>query len=368
MIAGTTSSIFGRMNSLDFKPIKLYKMKHSTNNHLPAFHSFRLIALILTMILTSQSYAQIFGKKDKKEKNTELIFEIPGRVPSDPSKLPIHDKYVGKIVFSDQQLKLSNCNESMFKSSFKLGDPIYARVFTSNSVENYMLYHMDRQPPEPISNMRYSYTIYYFVDSVKIMEWVQYNKEDIVGVNTWQRFIMVDPKLGMPYDWKSDEQRKAINNLKPGVHKVKVEIWAGEGRELSSIKPIAVGEFDLTIEEGVKAMIGKKWSGLKTGDMASDMKVKTKLTELYTEYFKTNMTEFNIKDFKITSDGYSIKKNQSGLPQYRYLEIVAYGIDKKTGKCYALSSLYAQDYAGGGTYSTNFYKWGNTSITEYDCE
>lgn len=324
-----------------------------------------IIAMIIGLVSTTHSQISL-GKLGKKGKTSEPIFEITGSAPSQPSKLSMHNAYVGKIVFSDQQLTIDNTTESAFKTSFNLGDKIYARVFTSNAVENYMLYSTQQgQPQGETVNMRNSYTIYYYVDSVPVLNgWVQYNRESLSGVNTWQRFVNV-PEFSS-YDWKLNETREALNKLSPGVHKVKVVIWAGEGKELVSIKPIAEGEFDLNIAEGAKIKIGKSWADLKDGQIASDSKLKKQLIDMAIADVKTSHPELTVKGHKLISEDYEIEKDQYNYPKNRFLQVATYGIDKN-GKCFVYYSMYGQQYAGGGTYSASFYKWGEL-IKEIDCE
>lgn len=322
------------------------------------------VAALIVIITAGESNAQLLGKKGKK---SEPIFEIEGRVPGKPSTLSMQSAYVGKIVFSDQQLTSENTSESVLKSSFNLGDLIYARVFTSNAVENYMLYSTrPGQPEGATENLRNSYTIFYYIDSVKILEWRQNNRESLNGVNTWQRFVNV-PEFSS-YDWKSDDVREALNKLSTGMHKVKVVIWAGEGKELASTKPIAEGEFDLNVKEGAKIKIGKKWSDLKNGTMASDAKIKAKLIELSAADMKMNQPDVTVKEHKILSDDYSIHKDEYNYPKFRYVQVATYGVGNKSGKCFVFYTMYAQDYAGGGNYSSNFHQWGNTNIVELDCK
>ena len=313
-------------------------------------------------LLSSPAFAQ------RKKKNMQ-IFEIEGKVPGEPSKLPIHDKYVGKIMFSDQQLTLDNTSESMFKSSFNLGDNIYARVFTSNAVENYMLYENTNGVGQPKvmarENLRYSYTIYYFIDSVQIKEWEQNNKGNLQGVNTWQRMVMLDPKSGQSYDLSSDRQREALNKLSPGVHKVKVEIWGGEGKNLATIKPIAEGTFDLNVMANSKIKIGKTWAGISDGKI--DQAIKTDVINLYAPDVKKNYPGLTFKEFKVPSNDYAIQKDEYGRIRFRFVQAYAYAMDKN-GKCFTYSCLYVQNYAGAGTYSPVFSKWGHDNIEEVDCE
>lgn len=328
---------------------------------------------LIALGMCGQANAQLKGlfNKSKDKKEYVPILEVEGSTCSNPSNLSMHDKYVGKIVFSDQQLTLENTSEDLFKSSFSLGDPIYARVFTSNSVGNYVLYNSKygQTKEGATSNMRHSYTIYYYLDGKQILGWEQNNDYNLRDVNSWQRYVLL-PNSSESYDLDGEERRETFNSLAPGVHKVKVVIWAGERESLASIKPIAEGEFDLNVGSESKVKIGKKWSDYTNGDMAKDPKVKGKLTELYTEYLKNKYSGYTIKEIQINSDGYGIRKDGNNIPEHRYVIVTAHAIDNKSGKCYALFVNYAQDYAGGGTYSEQYYMLGNgnAGVTELDCE
>lgn len=324
-------------------------------------------ALLLIMIigLIPMSHGQL-SKLLKKEKSSEPIFEMEGRTPSKPSTLSMHSAYIGKIVFSDQQLTEENTIESNFKSSFSLDQPIYARVFTANAVENYMLYSTEQgQPQGARENLRNTYTIYYYVDSVQVQGLYLYNRNGLDGVNSWER--MVNVPGAEDDDWQGDRVRDLMNKLEPGIHKVKVVIWGGEGEELATCKPIAEGEFDLTIGEGSKIKIGKNWNDIKNGAIASDAKIKAKLLELTNADMKANQPDVTVKEHKIVSDDYGIQKDEYNYPKFRFVQVATYAIGNKSGKCFVIYTNYAQDYAGGGTYSSNFYKWIDM-VNEIDCE
>lgn len=171
------------------------------------------------------------------------------------------------------------------------------------------------------------------------------------------------------YDLDGDKRRDIFNNLSVGTHKMKVVIWAGEGERLASIKPIAEGEFDLHVKAGTVIKIGKTWSDVKNGDLGKDPKVKNKLTELYSEYLKDKYPEYTLKEVKVPADGYGINKDDYGLPKYRNVPVSAYMIDNKSEKCYNFVSGYSQNYAGGGTYSEQFYRYQSSpDKIELDCK
>ena len=52
---------------------------------------------------------------------------------------PLHQKYMGKIVFAgtDTDIKKAQENEAAFISKATLGNPVYFRVYMDNSLTNY---------------------------------------------------------------------------------------------------------------------------------------------------------------------------------------------------------------------------------------
>lgn len=74
-------------------------------------------------------------------------------------------------------------------------------------------------------------------------------------------------------------------------------------------------------------------------------------------YFKDTST---IKIFRIGVDsaGWDIQKDSYGLPSYRYKTARVYLRDSKDDHpyCRVVSARVKQDYAGGGTYSTETYR------------
>lgn len=328
------------------------------------------IALLVTLLFgVHQSQAQLFQKKNK---NYEPVFEIPGRVAS-PSGIAIHEKYVGKIVFSDQPLTKENTTENVFKSSFEIGSPIYARVFAANSVNNYMLYKtaLGQTKAGETSNSAGQYAIRYSIDEKPLVGFARTNGSENgrYNVSTWTENVFV---LNKECDWGSKARRDSLNKLTPGTHKVKVVVWAGElhsrdaSSDIHSIKPVAEGEFDLVIPEGGKFKVGKKWSDIADGQ--ANPKIKADLTKLFSEVLKENYSQYTIKSYKLLQDDFGVQRDDFDLIKYRYMTIAAQATDK-SGKCYYLSAMYTQDYMGGGTYSSMFKQWGSgAQVRDLDCE
>ena len=114
-----------------------------------------------------------------------------------------------------------------------------------------------------------------------------------------------------------------------------------------------------------KIKIGKTWANISDGKM--DQKIKTEVIKLYTQDLKNNYPALTFKEFKVTSNDYAIQQDEYKRIKFRYVQVYAYAIDKN-GKCFTYSCLYTQNYAGGGTYSSVFSKWGYDNIEEVDCQ
>jgi hypothetical protein len=73
-------------------------------------------------------------------------------------------------------------------------------------------------------------------------------------------------------------------------------------------------------------------------------------------------TDATLGGLIITSNDWNIKKNDYGLILNRYISCQV--VIKNKGKCYVKSFQFAQDYSGGGAYSTSLYYNGFHSDTE----
>jgi len=325
-------------------------------------HTFKLLTA-LALLCFGITHAQ----KGKKSDYTP-IFEIPNTT-SAPFKVPMHAANIGKIVFSDQKLTLENTNESLLKTSFNLGDKIYGRIFLSNSVGNYMLYRADKGQTKEgeTKNIRHGYFTIYYVDGVELTNLRgdnhDYGSQDR---NTWQIFPNGDAG-----DSDLEYAREKLNQLAPGPHTMKVEVWAGETSsypeaDIRSIKPLASGEFTLNVGANSKLKIGKSWTDYKEAT-SMDAKITAEAKKMFTDHLKLKQPNMVIKAIKNTNKDWSIHRDKYNQIEYRSLNVVAYVQDSQ-GKCWVYWGLYTQDYAGGGNYSTVLKKWGDTPTEEIDCE
>lgn len=83
----------------------------------------------------------------------------------------------------------------------------------------------------------------------------------------------------------------------------------------------------------------------------------------YEDYWK----DATISNLIITSADWTIIKNDYGLILSRTLDCEV--VIKNKGRCYTRSYVFAQDYSGGGNYSTTLYYNGNASFTrQIKCE
>jgi len=75
------------------------------------------------------------------------------------------------------------------------------------------------------------------------------------------------------------------------------------------------------------------------------------------DYFKNTAT-MKIHRIGVGSAGWLIQKDSDGLPSYRYKFANIYFRDSSDDHpyCHRVSVRVKQDYAGGGTYSTEIYR------------
>lgn len=128
------------------------------------------------------------------------------------------------------------------------------------------------------------------------------------------------------------------------------------------------------VDKKAKEDADKKIAGInrETRGMVNATYEKTMMTYLQANFKKEfKRPEYwenaTIGNLIITSKDWGITKNDYGLIQYR--SIACEVVIKNKGRCYVKSFVFAQDYAGGGNYSTNLYYNGFSSgLEQIKCE
>ena len=186
-----------------------------------------------------------------------------------------HAAHVGEIVFSNKEIKFRQEDPAALKGQFKLGEPIYGRLYFKQSMANTPLFHT--QLGESLSGgyREGAWEIQLFVDGVnqniafgnftdgKVSEKAEREW------TTWQINLFPDnPELAdrnVTEPWT-----KVAARLKPGNHEVKLVFNATQGQYKS--KPMAVGSFQLQVDEGSSFSAGAFPSNTYTGSDLNQLK------------------------------------------------------------------------------------------------
>lgn len=172
----------------------------------------------------------------------------------------IHTANAGKIVFSDREIKFKKEDPSQLKSSFKLGDPIYGRLYFKQSMANTPMYH-DQLGSElpPNSGRDGAWELLVYVDGVN--QNMKFQNFAVGKVSeraekdwtTWQ--LNLAPEQPNPDDRHiTSPWVKTAARLKPGSHEIKLVFKATQGQYRT--RPMAEGSFTLVIDEGASFTAG----------------------------------------------------------------------------------------------------------------
>ena len=213
-----------------------------------------------------------------------------------------HADNVGKIVFSSSEIKFRNEDPSKFITTFKLGDPIYGRMYFPQNMLNTPLYHSQGNDVLPAGGYREGeWEIRLYVDGQS--QNVKFNNFAMGKVSekaerewtTWQvNLAPDDPKFRE--NNIVDPWIKIAARLKPGTHEIKLEFRAVQGQYYS--KPMAVGSFQMVVDEGADFAAGVFPKDTYTGSDLASLKESMK----YALVGPVAKSASEITDVSVTSD------------------------------------------------------------------
>lgn len=181
-----------------------------------------------------------------------LLFAIPTLADQGMTS-QTHTANAGKIVFSSSEITFRKENPGALKSSFKLGEPIYGRLYFKQSMANTPLYSTQQGNVLTDSYRDGSWELLVYVDGVN--QNIKFQNFALGKVSekaerewtTWQMNLYPDnKKLGEKNIM--DAWTKVAAKLSPGTHEIKVVFRATLGDYKS--KPMATGTFSMIVEEG----------------------------------------------------------------------------------------------------------------------
>lgn len=295
---------------------------------------------------TDQPAAQPAAKKDPppaEEKLLQWPAGNPNRIQSDAPASPLHEKYTGKLVFSAQQLTPENTKEALFKNSFSIDEPIYARVYIATAVQNYILYSGNGTGTTRWGNNEGECSLKYTVDdkdTVYVLK--NYTRRDNTrSWITWQYFISA---RGENAEFNTDRFVRHMNSLADGEHTIHFKLWAGGVIDRWSMEPIATGDMKLIKQPGKKMSLGRGW-GLYKAAMTNPALEKEMVEVMKQKAQHDGWKETFSKAKIIDKDWYVAKSEYTGIVLYRTINALVYA-KWPDGHCTIQEFNFKQDWNG----------------------
>jgi hypothetical protein len=259
-----------------------------------------------------------------------------------------HTSHAGQIVFSTQEIKFRNEDSSKLRESFRLGEPIYGRLYFSQSMGNTPLFH-SQQGSElgSTSGREGRWELKVYVDGEnQDMRFGAFTDGKVSEKaeqewTTWQLNLAPD-KDEFKESRITDPWIKLAARLKPGTHSIKLEFYATQGQYRS--KPMATGSFDLVVAEGDSFSAGEFPKSTYTGSDLESLK-ETMKSALKGPVAKSAS---EILDVSVTSD-WDYGRYTDTLVEYRKIQGTVLWEDKDgDGVCRYTSYSFIQDKSGNG--------------------
>lgn len=286
------------------------------------------------------------------------------RVPSDAPASPLHEKMMGKLVFSNQQLTPENTKESMLKNSFTIDEPIYARVYIASAVMNYVLYSGKGTGENRWDNPEGECSLKYSVDDKdSFITFKNFRRNGSTrGWTTWQYFVSA---RGENAEFNEDRFVSHMNSLSDGEHTIRFKLIGGGVIDRWSLQPIATGELKLIKQPGKKMTLGRGWNFFKAG-MSNPAMEKEMVEVTKQKAARDGWKETFSKAKIIDKDWYVARSEYTGIILYRTINAWVYA-KWPDGHCTVQEFNFKQDW-NGNAWSKVLEFNGIGNQTKIDCE
>jgi hypothetical protein len=270
-----------------------------------------------------------------------------------------HSSNVGKIVFSTEEIKFKNEDPAKLRTSFRLGEPIYGRMYFARSMANTELYHSqlgESLPPGggregnwevklsvdgENQNVRFGAFTEGKVSEKAEREWT-----------TWQ-FNLFPDQDSLKESRITDPWIKVAAGLQPGSHQIEVEFYATQGQYRS--KPMAQGRFTLVVGEGDSFAAGAFPPSSYAG---SDLESLKEMMKIALDGPVAKDGE-EILDVSVTSD-WNPGRYTDTLVEFRKIQgTVLWADNNGDGVCRYTSYWFIQDKSGDGWGPLKFEAFSN---------
>ena len=162
------------------------------------------------------------------------------KLPDDGISSETHKKNIGKTLFSKTEVLFKKENLNTWTTNFNWGDPIYARMYWAEGLNNIYLKNGWSKPMDT-----YRYVLRFYFNGKYVAEKIVQSSGERTSLP-----LCLYPAKSDSYDWS--EMHILANNLgkfKNGSNKVKVEVCAYVRSKNLRSEPISSGEFYLNVAQ-----------------------------------------------------------------------------------------------------------------------
>lgn len=293
------------------------------------------------------------ASKDEPKKPKSLADTPENRMITDSITSAIHAKYLNKIVFASDEKSLEKQKEieSNFKTEFNLGDQIYFRVYTDNSLFNYVRPLVSSSWDNALrSNITYAFKVY--IDNVlldnlsnDVLSRQEFDSGQKDKLTTFKGALKSSGNsiyVGM--NMFKDVLIKHEGKLSIGKHQLKIEIYPfyyNSGKE-ENIKGNVVASGEITLNVKGSAIDPTDPEMCMPNEVMQDKELSKRIAS---DYFKAYQVKAD--GVKILSSKWEIERNKyTSVVERRTLDVSIGYKDPKTNKCYKRNYLINQEYVG----------------------
>ncbi|MDX1902919.1 MAG: hypothetical protein SFU27_02075 [Thermonemataceae bacterium] len=300
---------------------------------------------------TNQVMGQLEAMKYKREK-----------VPDNGITNDLHKRYIGKIVFANNEIPKTETSDAAFKKNFSLSEDIYARVYLPQCVTNeandmgyilqtnqiYYRFIVDGQRSVPkYDNVEFPFGA---------LNWANYTS--VLDMrDKWTTFqLALSPKKEQIEEYpKIDVKTFLLTSylLAQGKHKIKVELVINIPEDdgdykyqtkFGKEKIIASGEFELNVNEQDKA----KALGKSCPDLSWQNNKTSQVPNTFAMVDKSKRPNEKIVKVVLLDNDWTYKKNGYGVILSRSIKGAAIVQDLKTKLYYTIALNFEQQNTSSG--------------------
>lgn len=318
----------------------------------------------------SESKAADKQKKEDASKQREQDRIANLKIKDEGITNPIHEKYLGKIVFSNSEISKDNPNESNFSSDFKINMPIHARIFLKTSIFN----EAQLASTSEIFDIHVGMVYKIYIDgnladegrvSLKA-DSKQFMSKSEVKTSTSIAATLNFSKDALLSEAYIDGLVAYDSKLTDGKHSFRIELYPN----YTSVKPltempIASGEFNLNVNRGFANPSNPLICMPKA--VKKDPALEAKYKDCVKKYIVNNNKDAVMKSFVLLSSDWEIHKDDiTNKPIYRTMYGAA-GFTYKDGKCKYETFSFTQNWVGG-SYSSTIETSGTNQGADIFCD